>query len=82
MTSPSEPCPIPEPEQCCCRCEYLVKDFDHCRTRPKVDLRCRCSDVVGWACIFPLEERGGIQGRWPQHSCGCEMFTRRKREAS
>lgn len=69
--------------QCCCKCVYLKPVFFHCCTSPKPTKeqrapfpdteKCVCSVQKSWACTGT----DSIYDRWPKHSCGCEMFTKK-----
>jgi hypothetical protein len=38
---------------------------------------CICGVHKGWVCVAP-EFEGSVFSDWPEHSIGCEMFTKRK----
>lgn len=65
--------------QCCCNCNFHFPVNFHCCTEPKPDKslhpdsKCCCSVQKGWAC-FPQDSKE-IYDNWPEHSCGCEMYT-------
>ena len=71
--------------QCCCKCKFHAPIHHHCSTdiwlRKKLG-DCVCKYIKGWACTVVYEttepkEHGynRIHDRWPEHACGCEMFT-------
>jgi hypothetical protein len=80
-------CTLKDPElmQCCCNCAYLRAVHYHCCTEPKptdeqkkaagIEGRCVCGVQKGWACAMPDRDR--IYDNWPQHSCGCELYSAR-----
>lgn len=72
-------CTLQDPElmQCCCNCVHLRAVHYHCCTTPKPDgvTGCVCGVQKGWACAMPEHDR--IYDNWPQHSCGCELYTAR-----
>ena len=80
-------CTLKDPElmQCCCNCVHLRAVHYHCCTEPKptdaqksaagIEGCCVCGVQKGWACAMPEHER--IYDNWPQHSCGCELYTAR-----
>ena len=62
--------------QCCCKCVYHLSVNYHCTTSPQMrhDVGgCCCSVQKGWACVAPDFNR--VFDSWPEHSCGCELFT-------
>lgn len=66
--------------QCCCKCIYLRPVHHHCTTSPELRESsggCCCGVQKGWACcvIMDGEDHERIHDNWPQHSCGCEMYT-------
>lgn len=72
----------PWPDQCCCRCKYLLIDYWHCTRMPeemKESDHCGCEKVRGYICIAG-EIHGDKSGNsgWPHHSKGCECFTKRE----
>jgi len=73
-------CTLQDPDmmQCCCNCAHLRAVHYHCCTTPKPDgvTGCVCGVQKGWACHNP-EMDGRIYDNWPQHSCGCELYTAR-----
>lgn len=77
-------CTLKDPElmQCCCNCVHLRAVHYHCCTLPKPDgvTGCVCGVQKGWACVMPEHDR--IYDNWPQHSCGCELYTARTPNAS
>ena len=70
-------CTLQDPDmmQCCCNCAHLRAVHYHCCTTPKPDgvTGCVCGVQKGWACAMPEHDR--IYDNWPQHSCGCELYT-------
>ena len=81
-TQPPE-CTLNDPEwsQCCCQCVYRVPTHYHCSFPPartdKDKGKCGCEKQVGWACVAP-ELR--VYVNWPEHKCGCELFTDKRKE--
>jgi hypothetical protein len=46
--------------------------------------KCICDIQIGWACTVEIVmvepgEIPRINTNWPEHSAGCELFTRRKK---
>ena len=77
--------------QCCCICRYHTRVNYHCCTDPKPDKslhpdsKCCCSVSKGWACIVEVamdtdNPNAAIHDNWLEHSCGCEMFTKRNQK--
>ncbi len=68
--------------QCCCQCVSLIQDFHHCGTNKAMKLanegKCICDKPKGWICAPPGSKHA--HSGWSQHSCGCELFSRRKSE--
>jgi hypothetical protein len=67
-------------KQCCCKCAYHLPVHFHCTTEPKPEKlpegpegSCACGVQKGWACVSP--ESGRVYDNWPEHSCGCEVYT-------
>lgn len=88
LSNPGEPLPGDPPGcqmnvigQCCCDCIYHVPVNYGCGTEPKPDAslydKCCCSVKKGFACIVPGAH--GIHDNWAEHSCGCELYTSKKR---
>lgn len=69
--------------QCCCDCVYHLEDTFHCAQHPKLREtsggKCICSFHKGWVCIGFWRE-GKAHSEWPEHSIGCEMYTKREEE--
>lgn len=64
-------------KQCCCTCESHLPTHEHCTTsKLKSKDGCACNIQNGWACVPPGE--GKVYINWPEHSCGCELYTPRK----
>ena len=55
--------------QCCCKCKYHLPDYSHPHTDGHSVTHRR-----GYVCNPP--EWKGVHSGWPNHSIGCEMFTR------
>ena len=69
---------VPPMHQCCCQCVYLRGTYEHCTTNPHLRDEmgtCVCGVQTGWACTNP-EMDGRIYPNWPEHSCGCELYTK------
>ena len=65
-------------DQCCCECRFHIPDHKHCITvRKKPKGTCVCNVRKGWICMMPGSKVA--YSRWPSHSVGCEMFTRKGR---
>lgn len=66
--------------QCCCQCEYRRPVHHHCSVATHAVRKehggCCCNIRKGWACA-PPESGGRIFDNWPEHSQGCELFTRK-----
>lgn len=66
-----------EINQCCCNCEYRLPVMHHCTTSSpsvrKDNGGCCCDKQKGWACVPP--GLGAVHDEWPEHSCGCELYT-------
>ncbi len=63
--------------QCCCKCKFHLQVMHHCTTAAEKihkNIGCCCNIQKGWACVNP--EFGVVYDNWPEHSCGCEYFTR------
>lgn len=76
--------------QCCCDCIHLRPTHEHCSANPELrkqietlcgGTHCICSIQNGWACCNP-EMDGYIYINWNQHSCGCELHTKKRKEES
>ena len=70
----------PEVRQCCCACRYRLTDYFHCSTAPafrRSHGACICGFIKGYICQ-PPEFDGRAYSQWPEHSVGCEMFTRQE----
>lgn len=82
-------CTLNEHGQCCCNCEYHLRDYYHCSTHRelrnalKVD-QCICSLPKGWVCAgFAFAEGlGQVNSEWPEHSIGCELYSPIKQKES
>lgn len=64
----------PDMPQCCCNCSLHVaicKPWTNCGNPPG---GCDCGTRKEWGCAAFLLE-GKIIGDWPEHSCGCEMYS-------
>ena len=64
----------PDMPQCCCNCSLHVeicKPWTNCGNPPG---GCDCGTRKEWGCAAFLPE-GKIIGDWPEHSCGCEMYS-------
>ena len=71
-----------EHRQCCCICRWHLRDYHHCTTNKKLRDEtngCVCSKQKGWVCVAPEMDR--VYSGWPNHSIGCEMFTKKKKPA-
>jgi len=67
--------------QCCCECIFLVPDVWHCSVNPEAHDESLCYKQRGWACTGMNHGADArIISGWAEHSCGCEMHT--KKEAS
>jgi hypothetical protein len=75
--------------QCCCVCAHHLADYYHChdtvlRNRLAKHYgsdKCICDIQRGWICVVRLDDLRA-HSEWPEHSCGCEMFSdTRKKEA-
>ena len=60
--------------QCCCKCQYLLKDYSHPTTDGKSNKHLR-----GYVCAAFMTDHG-VHSGWTKHSCGCEMYQRRETE--
>lgn len=60
-------------KQCCCKCQYLLKDMSHPTTDGKA-----ASHLRGYICAAFAYE-GIAHSGWSKHSCGCEMYTEKKK---
>jgi len=78
-------------KQCCCNCENHLPTHEHCTTNPTMRQEamkkaggpaCICSIRNGWACVLPKMEdvERVAYTNWPEHSCGCELYTIRKKK--
>jgi len=64
----------PDMPQCCCNCSLhieICKPWTNCGNPPG---GCDCGTRKEWGCAAFLPE-GKIIGDWPEHSCGCEMYS-------
>jgi hypothetical protein len=65
----------PEMPQCCCNCVHHIsirKPWVECGKRGTGD--CDCGTHKEWGCAGFISE-GKVIGNWPEHSCGCEMYS-------
>jgi hypothetical protein len=78
-------------KQCCCGCENHLPTHEHCTTNPAMRQEamkkaggpaCICGVQNGWACVPPMPEgeKRVVYTNWPEHSCGCELHTPRKKK--
>lgn len=65
--------------QCCCNCTSRLTDYKHCSIHGRVSGKCVCSEVKGYVCAgFAFDEgEGRVHSEWPEHSCGCELYSAR-----
>ena len=69
-------CAISTDGQCCCQCAHHIPTHKHCCTDPdRKSGTCSCGEQTGWACVPPEFDRA--YPGWPEHSCGCELFTQK-----
>jgi hypothetical protein len=66
--------------QCCCSCQFQLEDHSHPHTDGK-----SMTAIRGYICAPSPEEwaygevdRPIAMSGWPKHSCGCELYMKRK----
>jgi hypothetical protein len=59
--------------QCCCKCVFHLQEYHRCTLENHEKGLCFKPKPDKWVCAPP--ELNGVFTDWPEHSCGCELYT-------